>query len=211
MEPPLFEPSTLAAFVGASVALILSPGPDTAYVLTQGVGGGRRAGIAAAAGTSTGVLVHTTAAVLGLSLLLRTSAVAFAAVTYVGAVYLLYLGIRTIRGDEAFAVDEGGDDGLDPREAYRNGAAVNVFNPQVALFFLAFLPQFASPAGNTSAQLLVLGGLYAAITLAYLGGVATAADAARRLLAESARASAGLKWLTGSVLIGFGLRLLVGE
>jgi len=210
MPLSIVELSTLVVFIGASTALIVSPGPDTVYVLTQGIGSGRDTGIAAACGTTTGILVHTAAAVVGLSVLLRTSAVAFSLVKYAGAFYLCYLGIKTIRNRAAFAISDG-DAGRHPMMAYRDGATINILNPQVALFFLAFLPQFVDGGGQTSVQLFVLGGIYAVITLLYLTGVAIAANGARQILSESPRLTAGIRWLTGSVLVGFGLQLLIGE
>ncbi|WP_227354329.1 LysE family translocator [Haladaptatus salinisoli] len=198
--------AALSLFLGASAALIVTPGPDTMYVLTRGVERGRRAGIRAASGVSTGILVHTMGAVLGLSVLLRTSAAAYAAVKYVGAAYLLYLGARTVRKDAALEI-EGSDSG----DGFRQGVAVNVLNPKVALFFLAFLPQFAGTGSSADARMATLGLTYAALTLVYLSAVALAAHRVGALIRESARANRALRWLAGSVFVGLGLKLALPE
>ncbi|WP_205427805.1 LysE family translocator [Halorussus sp. MSC15.2] len=178
---PSIDLHTYVLFVTAAMALVLTPGPDTVFVLTQGVSEGRRGGLASALGVSTGVLVHTTAATLGLAALLRASALAYAAVKYAGAAYLLYLGAKTLRrGDELDFSDAGSDEtasaagatgatnvaspasGPDLRSGFLRGVTVNVLNPKVALFFLAFLPQFVGSAAGTgttpAAEMLALGG-----------------------------------------------------
>ncbi|WP_255167918.1 LysE family translocator [Natrononativus amylolyticus] len=199
-----FDPRLLGLYLLAAGAMILSPGPDTIYVLTRSVGDGRVAGVASAAGISAGVLVHTLAAALGLSALFRTSEFAFGLVTAVGAAYLVYLGVRTIR-EEALLLEGGGASGAPFREA----VVVNVLNPQVAVFFLAFLPQFVDAAGHVPIQLSVLGGLYALLTMAYLGGVALGSSAVRHLLAARPAVARAVQWLAGAVLIALGGRLLV--
>lgn len=133
--------STLAVFVPASIALIVSPGPDSLYVLSRSISDGRWTGLAAAVGTCTGLLVHTLAAVLGLSAILRASSLAYTVVKIAGAVYLVYLGIQTIRQKEDFRPQKN-DIETDIDESYWRGAMINVLNPKVAIFFLAFLPQF---------------------------------------------------------------------
>lgn len=220
----MIDPTVFGLYLAAAGAMILSPGPDTIYVLTRSVGEGRRIGIASAVGISLGVVVHTLAAVVGLAALFRASEPAFLAVTYVGAGYLVYLGVRTVRSDalRADSIDGPGSAGRDApgvatvtgpdRSTGRNpmteAVAVNVLNPQVALFFLAFLPQFVSGAW-IELQLLVLGGTYAALTALYLGGIAAAAGTLRTLLVTRPAISAAVRWLSGAVLVGLGLRLLL--
>lgn len=203
----LLDPTLLAVYLVAAGAMILSPGPDTVYVLTRSIGDGRESGLASAAGISVGVLVHTLAAAVGLAALFRASEVAFAAVTYVGAAYLTYLGVRTIRESELLAADDGAAVEGNP---FREAVIVNVANPQVALFFLAFLPQFVDGSGHVPTQLSVLGGIYALLTMGYLGTVAVASSAVRRLLITRPRVADGVRWLSGLVLIGLGVRLFVG-
>lgn len=204
------DPSTLAVFVPASVALILAPGPDSLYVLSRGVTDGSFGGIAAALGTCTGILVHTTAAVLGLSVLFRTSALAHTLVKYVGALYLCYLGVQAIHNEEEFEVTTG-DTEHDAVENYVRGVLINVLNPKVALFFLAFLPQFVAPGEGASVTMATLGLLYSALTIGYLGAVAVLSSGVRDRLVEYPPVSQALRWVTGSVLVGFGLSLALDE
>jgi threonine/homoserine/homoserine lactone efflux protein len=160
----VFDAATLAVYLTAAVALILSPGPDTAYVLARGAGEGRRAGVLSAFGVATGILVHTVAAAVGLAALFQAVPEARTAVVAFGAVYLTYLGVRTLRtAGHADAHEAEGN-------PYVQGLAVNVLNPQVALFFLAFLPGFA-PDSAPAVGMLLLGAIYAVITALYLGGV----------------------------------------
>ncbi|WP_435335606.1 LysE family translocator [Haloarchaeobius sp. TZWWS8] len=199
----MLDPATLVAFVPAAIAVVLAPGPDTMFVLSRGLGGGRRAGVAAACGTATGVLVHTLAAVAGLSVLLQTSQVAYAVVKYVGAAYLAYVGIQTLRDREGFDVTPGAEDSGSPRDAYRRSVVVNVSNPKVAVFVLAFLPQFV-PAGTAApVEMATLGVVYALLSLAYLGLLAVFAGRARSLVAESERLPTLLRGVSGTVLVGF--------
>jgi threonine/homoserine/homoserine lactone efflux protein len=202
----------ILAFVPAVVAVILSPGPDSIYTLTRSLTGGRRAGIAASFGTATGVLVHTTAAVLGLSAVLRTTAAAYTALRYVGAAYLVYLGLQLLRDDGTFEAADDSDTGDESLvESYREAVVINVSNPQVAVFVLAFFPQFVPPGANATLQLSVLGVLYAALSLLYLAGVALFAGRVRHYLLGSTLTSRVVQFASGSVLIGFGLKLALEE
>ncbi|MFB6109172.1 MAG: LysE family translocator [Haloplanus sp.] len=206
----MLELPALVAFVPAAVAVVLVPGPDTMYAVSQSLGRGRRAGLVAGVGTATGVLVHTTVAVLGLAALLQTSVVAYSLVKYAGAAYLVYLGVQSFRGDETFAVrpaDVADDHSL--VDSYRTALVVNVSNPKVAVFVLAFFPQFVSPSANATVQMSMLGVLYAGLSLCYLAGVAWFAGRVRRHLLESATHRRLVRYLGGSVLLGFGLKLAV--
>jgi threonine/homoserine/homoserine lactone efflux protein len=217
-------------FLLAAGALVLAPGPDTFYVLDRGLeGGGRGVGLAAAAGVTTGILVHTAGVTLGLSALLRASPSAYGALRVVGAAYLLVLGGTTLRRvargtaggeietpERAAAGGDGVGDGAstpgpgpvsrDVGRAYLRGVAVNVLNPKVLVFFLAFLPQFAGPS---PVDLAAHGGWYAVLTMAYLGTVALSTHRIRELLIGRPRVVGGLRALSGLVLLGFGAELLV--
>jgi threonine/homoserine/homoserine lactone efflux protein len=208
----VLDPSVLVAFVPAALAVVLAPGPDTIYTLTKSLGSGRIAGLAAATGTTAGILVHTNAAVLGLSALLRTSALAYTVVKYVGAAYLVYLGVQLLRNDAAFEVSESHDRGEStPRQAFRRAAVINVSNPKVAVFVLAFFPQFVPATANASVQLSLLGVVYAGLALAYLGCVALFAGRVRHLVVESGTAARAMRYASGSVLVAFGLVLAVED
>ncbi|NHN60815.1 MULTISPECIES: LysE family translocator [Halorussus] len=218
---PSIDLQAYLLFVTAAMALILTPGPDTVFVLTQGVSTGKRGGLASALGVSTGILVHTTAATLGLAALLRASALAYAAVKYAGAAYLVYLGAKTLwRGQDLDLVSdenglpEGGEAAPDLRRGFLRGVTVNVLNPKVALFFLAFLPQFVGAGGGPAAsgatpipEMLALGGTYAALTAAYLGTVGLLSGGVRSAFRARPRLADGLRWVSGSLLVGLGAAL----
>jgi threonine/homoserine/homoserine lactone efflux protein len=202
--------TTLAAFVPAALAIVLAPGPDTMYVVTRSLGDGRAAGVVAGCGTATGVLLHTAAAVAGLAALLRASAAAYAVVKYVGAAYLCYLGVRLLLSDESFDVGTA-ERTRSLAESYRRAVVINVTNPKVAVFVLAFFPQFVPAAADAPVQMSILGVVYAGLSLLYLAGVALFAGRVRTRLLDSARASRAIRYLSGSVLVGFGIRLVLDE
>ena len=157
--------STIALFLLAATALAVVPGPAVAYIVTQSIDQGRRAGVVSALGVASGGLVHVAAATVGLSALIASSATAFTAVKLVGAVYLIVVGIRRIlSGDgdqpESRALR------LPLRRVYRQGVIVNVLNPKTALFFLAFLPQFVDPdRGAIWPQVALLGAIFVFVVL----------------------------------------------
>lgn len=203
--------TNLLLFVTASLALILIPGPDMIYVITRGVSQGRPAGLVSAAGVCCGILVHTAFAAIGLSAILAQSALAFSVVKYLGAAYLIYLGVRAILDREGF-VAPGRAERARPSVVFRQGVISNVLNPKVALFFLAFLPQFIDPApGATGLQMLALGAAFTLMTLVVLGLVALSSGALGEWLRSRPSLTGALRWLTGSVLIALGLRLVVPE
>jgi threonine/homoserine/homoserine lactone efflux protein len=149
--------ATLLVFTVASVALVAVPGPNVLFVLARGIGGGRRAAVVSVLGVEAATLCFVASAAFGLTALLASSAVAFTVVRYAGAAYLVFLGIRALR-------DRSGGDPAAPRTPARDGRTfrqafgVGISNPKVAIFFLAFLPQFVSPlAGSATTQVLVLG------------------------------------------------------
>lgn len=203
--------TSLGLFLAASLALIVAPGPDGLYVLARSIAQGRRAGVISAFGTTTGLLVHTSAAALGVAALLQASTLAYTVIKLAGAVYLLYLGVRTLLSKQSFSLPEARARTPSAR-LYTQGALTNILNPKVALFFVAFLPQFVDPrAGALAPQLLLHGIMFALMGLAYIVLVALIASAlGRRLRVRPAWANR-LRWLTGSVLIGLGVRLAMPE
>lgn len=151
---------TILTFWLASTLLALAPGPDNIFVLTQSTVHGKSAGIATTLGLLTGVLGHTCAVVFGVAVIFQTSVLAFSLLKYAGAGYLLYLAWKSFRATDQSLLREGG--GRIPlRTLYARGIIMNITNPKVSIFFLAFLPQFADPArGSMQVQLLQLGGLF---------------------------------------------------
>lgn len=195
------------AFLLACLALNLTPGLDTFYILARSGREGARVGLAAALGINAGCVGHTLAAVLGLSAILMASAAAFTALKYLGAAYLVWIGLRMLLARHT-ARTPAPTRGSGQAVAFRQGLLTNLLNPKVALFYLAFLPQFVQwQAPHPQAGLLVLGlsfigtGLSWSLVLALLGG------RIHRLLHERPRLGAWLDRLCGTVLLGFGVRL----
>ena len=198
------DPSQLLFFVGAALLLLVVPGPSVLYVVTQSVSHGRRAGIASVAGITTGTLVHIAAATVGLSALLASSAVAFDVVKYLGAAYLIVIGLRRLLGWER-EVPDPPRAGRDLGRLYRQGIVVNTLNPKTALFFLAFLPQFVDPSrGVAWAQVLLLGLLFATLGFLSDGTWALVAGTLGERLRRSRRFPAVQRYMSGSVFVGLG-------
>jgi threonine/homoserine/homoserine lactone efflux protein len=198
------DPSRLALFVGAALLLLVVPGPSVLYVVTQSVSYGRRAGIVSVAGITTGTLVHIAAATIGLSALLASSALAFDVVKYLGAAYLILVGLRRLAGLEQ-ADDAGPTRSRSLGRLYRQGIVVNTLNPKTALFFLAFLPQFVDAArGAVWAQILALGLLFAALGFLSDAAWALVAGTLGERLRGSRRFPQVQRYVSGSVFVGLG-------
>jgi len=199
------EAPAVGFFAVAALALLLVPGPAVLYVVARSMHEGRRAGLASVVGIHVGTLVHITAATLGLSALIVSSAVAFTAVKVAGAVYLVGLGLWTLfsrRTEPEVAL--GGQRNL--RRAFAQGIVVNVLNPKTALFFLAFLPQFVDPnASHPAVQIAFLGLLFALLGLVTDSIWALAAGAAGGVLRRSRRFLRTQRYVTGSVYLGLGV------
>lgn len=183
--------------------LALSPGPGLFYVLTRSLKGGRREGIASSFGTAIGGFVHVVAAAFGISAILATSALAFSVVKYLGAAYLIYLGIRTLLSNDALHLDASGTDAHTWRAFYQ-GITTELLNPKTALFFLALLPQFINPQGIIVVQFLVLGSISIALNTSGALTVALLAGPIGRRLQASVRFRRRQRLATGSALIGLG-------
>jgi len=196
--------SRLGFFVGASIAILLLPGPAVLYIVTRSVQQGRAAGLVSVLGICTGTLVHVVAATLGLSAVLVSSASAFAFVRYAGAAYLIVLGIQTLLGDEPPSTDVSVARS-DLRRVFTQGVIVNVLNPHTALFFFAFLPQFVNPAsGHVPAQMLALGLLFVGLSATTDSGWALAAGTAGNWIKRNPHFAARQRYVTGTALIGLG-------
>jgi threonine/homoserine/homoserine lactone efflux protein len=196
------DPGTLAVFALASLALAVVPGPAVLYIVAQSIYGGRRAGVVSALGVANGGLVHVLAAVIGLSALLAASAEAFTAVKILGAVYLVWLGIRTLlRADDRIG---GRAAERTLARTYRQGVVVNVLNPKTALFFLAFLPQFVDPHESTRGQLALLGGIFVVIALTSDLMWALIAGTAGTVLRRSRTFLRIQRYVSGTIFVGLG-------
>ena len=203
--------TNIALFVAASLAVIFAPGPDNIYVLTRGVAQGREVALASAWGMCSGLLLHTTLAAVGLSAILARSAVAFSVIKYAGAVYLLYLGVRALLSEDEFVSPEEEPPRTRLRSFFFRGLTMNLLNPKVAVFFLAFLPQFAGPNGATTGaaalRFLALGLIFALLSLAVFSAIALSASILGDRLIRNPRFANALRWLTSCVLVGLGVRL----
>ncbi len=201
----------LLAFVAAALVVLVLPGPGVFYVVARTLGQGTRAGLISAAGLSVGVLAHVAAAVAGLSAILLTSATAFEIVRLLGAGYLIYLGLKAIlsaRKAQMTAVKVARP--LPAARIFRDGVVVSILNPKIAVFFLAFLPQFVDPAlGAVPLQILLLGLLYAALALMTDGSYALLAGGLRRWLSGPLLQGAPFEYFSGIVFLGLGLHTLL--
>jgi threonine/homoserine/homoserine lactone efflux protein len=201
----MIDPETLVVFALASAALIAFPGPAVLYIVTRSVHQGRRAGVASVLGIEVGALVHVAAATVGLSALLASSALAFSIVKYAGAAYLIGLGLWTFLSGRAAAETTLGAD-IPLRRLFAHGVLVNAFNPKVALFFLAFLPQFVDPgASHPALQVALLGLVFVAIALVLDLAWALAAGTAGGLIRRSHRLLRAQRYVSGSVYVALGV------
>jgi threonine/homoserine/homoserine lactone efflux protein len=207
----VLQETNLILFLTASLALIVTPGPDNILVLTRGVVQGRGAALVSATGASVGLVVHSAFPAIGLSAFLQQPATVYSMVKYAGTAYLIYLGIKTLLDSESFAVT-GVTAQARLRSVFFQAVASYVLNPKVALFFLAFLPQFANPtAGNVAPQLLVLGLTFALLTCMIFSALGYFSGILGNWLVSRPKLADGLRWLTGGVLIGLGLRLVLPD
>ena len=195
--------STLAVFALASFALIVVPGPSVLYIVGASISQGRRAGLTSMLGVQTGGLVHVFAAAIGVSALIASSAEAFSVVKFAGAAYLVYLGIQRIR--------HAGEDDMQATEPrshahlFRQGVVVNILNPKVAIFFVAFLPQFIDPAAGTPGlQIVALGLVFLAIAMVSDGTYALLAGTAAEHLRGNFKSRQRLDRFSGTIFIGLG-------
>jgi threonine/homoserine/homoserine lactone efflux protein len=202
---------SIILFMVSALALNLSPGPSILYILSRSIGQGREAGLVSVLGLATATLIHAMAAALGLSTLFVYSPVAFAVVKYLGAAYLIYLGVATLLSRNT----------PQPARAavpvklaaiYRQGVVTDLLNPKVALFFIAFLPQFVDPAsGSPALQILFFGLLFHVTGVPVNLLVALAGGRLAALLARRPNWARVQNWISGAVLVGLGLRLALSE
>ena len=206
----MLEPATLVTFAGASILLALAPGPDNIFVLTQSAVRGKGAGLAVTLGLCTGLLVHTALVVFGVAALLAASATAFRVLKMAGALYLVYLAWGAFRAGASEVASE--DAGLSLREYYLRGIVMNVTNPKVSIFFLAFLPQFAGPErGSVALQIVLLAAVFILSALVVFGLISVLAGQIGERFRRSPKAQKVLNWTAGTVFVGLAVSLLVSE
>ena len=206
LEPRYARVVDLAGFLAVATLVVVTPGPDMTLVARNTFSGGRLSGLATSAGTCSGLLVHATAAALGLSAVLLASSEAFTVVKLAGGAYLIFLGIRTIIGAGREAPEREREKATDPWAAYRQGVLTNVLNPKVAVFFLSLLPQFVDPGPGFTSRLLLLSGLFIAMGLIWLM-VYTLAPHAVGAFVDRPSVRTVIETVTGGVLVLLGARL----
>ena len=213
----MLDTTQLALYLAAALVLAITPGPGIFYVAARTLAGGRAEGVASSFGTGLGGMVHVLAGAVGVSAVVLASAELFTAVKLVGAAYLVWLGIRTVRAarDDAVAALDGapGAPPIGARRAFREGVLVEVMNPKTAAFFLAFVPQFVDPAqGNVALQFIVLGFLSvvlntsADIVVAFAASGIRAGAAARPALVRRLREASGAAMVALGIAVAFARR-----
>ena len=206
----MLDLKTVTLFLTASFILAITPGPDILYVITRGMTQGKKAALAAATGFTLGNIVHTFFAVVGISAILRASAVAFTIVKLAGAVYLIYIGFKTFRAKGNVSGDNSKI--LSAKAIFIQSVTANVLNPKVAIFFLAFFPQFVKPQnGNTSMQMIQLGILFmfSAFTVFSIVGIFSGTIGDK--LKNNEKLNSKLHQIAGCVLIGLGILIAIPE
>lgn len=201
----MFDHSTLALFMGATLVFLLTPGPAVFYIVARSIDQGRTAGFVSTLGLNTGSLVHVAAAAFGVSAVLMSSVTAFNLVKYLGAGYLIYLGVRKLLVREE-------EQTLHTRppqklsQIFSQGVLVSILNPKTALFFFAFLPQFVDPArGSVTAQILLLGGIFVGMAFMSDSFYAMLAGTLGQWLKGNVRYLRWQRYFTGSIYIALGL------
>ena len=205
----MFETTTLLLFITSSLLLALSPGPDNVFVLTLSVARGTVAGIVTTLGLCSGLVVHTTAVALGVAVFIQQSALAFSILKIAGALYLVWLAWKMFRSPAAEVNARSSAEGY--RRLYLRGVLMNIMNPKVSLFFLAFLPQFVDPAqGSVSLQIALLGMLFMFSALLVFGLISLTAGRIGAFLRKG-NGTLILNRLSGVVFVGLAMKLLMTE
>ncbi len=202
----MLDSTQIILFCSTSLLLAITPGPDIIYVITRGITQGHKSGMAAAAGFSLGNIAHTTFAIVGLSAIIRSSAMAFTAIKIAGALYLIYIGWKTFtsKGGTSAAKDT---KILSPKAVFIQSITANVLNPKVALFFIAFFPQFVKPQnGHPAIQMSLLGLLFIMCTFVVFSACALFSGQIGEKLKNS-RGAGYLNKAAGAVLMGLGVAL----
>lgn len=205
------SPEQFLVFLAAAVLLNVSPGADHVFILTRTLAQGRMAGFLSSWGVCSGAMIHVLAAAFGISAILAASAAAFTVVKLAGAAYLIWLGIRALRSKGlALSVAQGEDPRASAWMLYRQGVVVDLLNPKVAVFFMAFLPQFVDPArGGAAWQMIALGAVVIAVALLWETMLIFGAGLLTHRLRTSPAIARWINRATGATFVGLGLRLAV--
>ena len=203
------DTGSLFFFSVATLLVVIAPGPGMLFVISRGMAGGQKAGVTAAFGTSAGIAVHIVVAALGLSFLIYASKTGFLITKWVGGVYLMVLAWKSFRGKETVAPDREAND-THTKTVFGQGVLVNALNPKVALFFLAFIPQFVDPSSPTiTAQTVVLGSIFLVFTVIVFTAYGCCAAFMRRWIVERKQALKVMDWMVGGLFVFLGVRLIL--
>lgn len=203
------DAAILGSFALAVVVITLTPGPDMTFFLGRALTQGRAAGLAALAGATTGVMIHTVLVAVGLSALIVAAPKLFFGLKVVGAAYLVWLAFQAIRHGSALNLPAGGDQRSSLARTWATGVGINLLNPKVALFFMTFLPQFvAIDDPHAAARLMTLGGVFVVIAVLISVPMVMAAERFSRAMRSNPRIARGIDWLCASIFTAFAARLL---
>ncbi|WP_422023498.1 LysE family translocator [Roseibium sp.] len=211
---PDFLPSfsVLAAFTAAALVLTITPGPDMTLFMSKTLTQGRKAGIAAVLGATTGLIIHTILAAIGISALLAASATAFTVLKFVGAAYLIWLAIQALRKGTSLTLEAAESKTQPFRGVWLQGLGVNILNPKIVLFFVTFLPQFVSASDpHATAKLLFFGGYFVLLGMPICVLMVLGAGAFSRFLKSSPAFMRAFDWLFAGIMGTFALKLLVAK
>lgn len=207
----MIDTSNFALFVVTSIAVILMPGPAMLFVISNGLTRGQKASIRAAFGTTAGVSFHLFCAAFGLTFILKTSAIAFTAVKFAGAVYLICLAIKTLVSKEQITTDFRHSEKPE-NSIFWQGVFINILNPKLSIFFLAFLPQFIDPnLASATSQTLILGAIFMAMTIIIFICYGLSASLLRQKVLDSPKILKAIRWCFASVFMALGVRLALSE
>ena len=199
----------LIAFFSASLLLALVPGPDNIFVLTQSIFQGKKSGLVIMLGLCTGLIFHTLAVTFGVAVIFQTSAIAFTILKIVGAIYLLYLAWQIFNAPSEKIDNKNNSISIDYKKLYYRGIIMNITNPKVSIFFLAFLPQFTNPAlGTVSLQMLFLGALFIIATILIFGSIALLSSSLSKVFNKSEKSQKFLNKLASFVFLGLAIKLI---
>jgi threonine/homoserine/homoserine lactone efflux protein len=207
----MFDFETLLLFIMASSLLALAPGPDNLFVLTQSMSQSSKAGIFITLGLCTGLIFHTTAVALGVAVIFKTSIIAFNLLKFAGAIYLLYLAYMSFKSNSHSRL-ESKNSNIPLFKLYKRGIIMNITNPKVSIFFLAFLPQFTNPQNaNVTLQIFILGAVFMVCALVVFSAIAVLAGYVANWFKKSSKAQNILNKIAGTVFAGLAIKLVLSE
>lgn len=208
----MIELTNLYMFIAASFLLCLAPGPDNIYVLTQGMTKSKKAAIVTTFGLASGLIIHTSAAAFGISVIFQTSEIAFNIVKFVGAAYLLYIAYQAFKYRNEPLDLSVQNSSKELKKLYVKGFIMNILNPKVSIFFLAFLPQFVTTAnGNVPMQMITLGAVFMALTIVVFSSIGIAGNLLSSKLLEKPSIVKYMNVLTSFVLVSLGIKLALSQ